>query len=141
MLKPLKSGTAILALSIGLALTCPLPALAQTAETAPAALTVEVGRTEAQVWPDQLAVSGRLVPWQEGVVASSEAIRCWAVLATHRKAPKMPTDLLDEICNRIALRQEPGLHSVVASVARIVREAPKQLSTSQIDALCRGLEY
>lgn len=78
---------------------------------------------------------------EKGVAGAAEAIRCWSLLTTTQKGRKIPIDLTDELCHRVADRQQPALDTVIIKTARMLRETPKVFSTKQIFALCRGLEY
>jgi hypothetical protein len=98
-------------------------------------------------WPDRAALTADRIraALQQGsesaVVAAAEAAQCWTLLSPGSAAPKLPSDVLDELCNRLAFRQQPALDIVMVHLARIVREAQDVLNAKQLAAISLGLEH
>jgi hypothetical protein len=78
---------------------------------------------------------------QDEVDKASQSLFCWLGYARNHSLPEPPSDLLDELVNRIFVRRQPGLGSSINWLANLIKEMPEILNAGHYDSLLLALEY
>lgn len=65
----------------------------------------------------------------------------WIVLGNKDKIQNPPSDLLDELMNRVNTRRQPGLRLLIDCVSSIVKRSPNLFDQRQVESLIISLEY
>ena len=68
-------------------------------------------------------------------------IKHWLICSQQNQIPEPPSDLLNELINKIVHRRKPCLNFAIFQLTNIIRTFPDILTTNQLQSLLLGLEY
>jgi hypothetical protein len=78
---------------------------------------------------------------QDEVDKAIESLFYWLAYSRKYLLPESPSDLLDELVNRVFVRRQPGLGSAIGWLANLIKEMPEILNAEQYDSVLLALEY
>ena len=78
---------------------------------------------------------------QDEVDKAIESLFYWLAYSRKYSLSELPSDLLDELVNRVFVRRQPGLGSAIGWLANLIKEMPEILNARHYDSLLLALEY
>lgn len=70
-----------------------------------------------------------------------ESLFYWLAYSRKYLLPESPSDLLNELVNRVFVRRQPGLGSAIGWLTNLIKEIPEVLNTGHFNSLLLALEY
>jgi SIR2-like domain len=78
---------------------------------------------------------------QDEVDKAIESLFYWLAYSRSCSLSEPPSDLLNELVNRVFVRRQPGLGSAIGWLANLIKEMPEILNARHYDSLLLALEY
>jgi SIR2-like domain len=85
--------------------------------------------------------TGLALTKQDEVEKAIESLFYWLAYSRKYSLPESPSDLLNELVNRVFVRRQPGLGSAIGWLANLIKEMPEILNAEQYDSVLLALEY
>lgn len=78
---------------------------------------------------------------QDKIADSVRGLYRWFLYGVERSISNPPSDLLNEIVNRVLTRRQPGLDLVMSRLSAILKDLPQLFIESQLKDICTALQY
>jgi hypothetical protein len=80
---------------------------------------------------------------QDNIADSIDGLYLWFFYSARGSIPAPPNDLLNELVNRVLIRRQPGLDSVMQCLAAILKDLPQLFTDTQLEKenMCIALQY
>jgi hypothetical protein len=78
---------------------------------------------------------------QDEIDKAIESLFYWFAYSRSYSLSEPPSDLLDELVNRIFVRRQPGLGSAIGWLVNLMKEMPEILDAEQCNSVLLALEY
>jgi hypothetical protein len=78
---------------------------------------------------------------QDEVDKAIESLFYWLAYSRKYSLPESPSDLLNELVNRVFVRRQPGLGSAIGGLTNLIKEIPEILNIGHYNSLLLALEY
>ncbi len=78
---------------------------------------------------------------QDEVEGCIQGLYYWFFHSTRGSISSPPDDFLDELINRVIIRRQPGLDSLMRYLSAILKYLPQIFTEKQLESICTALQY
>ena len=78
---------------------------------------------------------------QEKIADCVRGLYFWFLWRVQGSIDAPPSDLLNEVVNRVLTRRQPGLDSVMSCLSAILKDLPQLFTENQLEDICIALQY